>query len=464
MKSWADNSSSDEDSDTDIKQNAVADLSGLLNTVSIDTDLSYDNTTVGVQSPVDIDADLDFPPVPPPVDFGHVPENAPNRPPYTAHIGNLSFGVKEKEELANEIEKLVTERYNGDESVSVTEARIGVDRDTGKRRGYGYVEFNTLEELLILLNLNDGHSVVSGRMIRIDVAQPRRDRPPMRSDSRSRHRGGSFNDNDGHRGPRSTSRNRGQSNFSQEIDGKQFRGGVRRTTSAPFSAADDDNAGNVPKRPTLKLAPRSKPLMGAVTTGLSNIFGGAKPREENVRSRQQQKSDKTGAVADTDRGNIKGKDVKAPVKGAIEPRSNGGRAGRIVGGGRGGRKGGRGRGDVSGRGRGDVSGRGRGDAPNRARVESTGDASGQVKTDASSHGTGDTSGRGKGGGRASKRGAARGRTTSEGSNAWNKRPISTSKITTPQTPPNEVIIPSEKSVTKVTNPFAAFIDIDSDSD
>jgi len=147
MKSWADNSSSDEDSDAGAKQNPKANFAGLLNTVSIDTDLSYDNSTVVCQSPVDADGDLEFPPDPEPVDFGHIPPNCGNRAPYTAHIGNLSFGMKENEQLANEIEKLVTERYNGEESVSVTEARIGVDRETGKRRGYGYVEFGTLEEV-----------------------------------------------------------------------------------------------------------------------------------------------------------------------------------------------------------------------------------------------------------------------------------------------------------------------------
>lgn len=106
MKSWADHCSSDEDSDDDGES---VDLSRVLETRSIDTDLSYDNSTVGVTSPGTYDID-DSPPVPPPVDYGIVPPNAPNVAPFTAHIGNLSFGVKEGTDLGDEIEKLVTDR------------------------------------------------------------------------------------------------------------------------------------------------------------------------------------------------------------------------------------------------------------------------------------------------------------------------------------------------------------------
>eukprot|EP00555_Chaetoceros_dichaeta_P007171 CAMPEP_0198263880 /NCGR_PEP_ID=MMETSP1447-20131203/13852_1 /TAXON_ID=420782 /ORGANISM="Chaetoceros dichaeta, Strain CCMP1751" /LENGTH=440 /DNA_ID=CAMNT_0043952637 /DNA_START=17 /DNA_END=1339 /DNA_ORIENTATION=+ len=440
MKSWADHSSSDEDSDAEADL-SVADLS-MLNSKSNDDGISFDNSTIGVVSPSKSYDDEDFPPVPPPVDFGYVPPNAPNEAPYTAHIGNLSFGVKEGPDLAEEIEKLVTDRYKGEESVSVTEARVGVDRDTGKRRGYGYVEFGTLEELLVLLNLNDGFSGVSGRMIRIDIAQPRRERQPMRSNSRNRRHPNSM-DNDGGRGPRSSSRNRGQSNFPTEIDGNQFRGGVRRA-NAPSSSGG--SSGGV--RPTLKLAPRSKPMAGGVSTGLSNIFGGAKPREENVRSRKQHNDGDSGAVASQGGSNTKG----GEGKGVVDPRQNSDRTGRN--GGRGDRKSGRGKGDVVGRGRGDASGSGRGDA------------SSHVRGDASSQGRGDASGRGAqgGGGKKNKRGNARTRSTNEGDNAWNKSPIPSSKNTPPPIQPIEVLVPTDKkSVTSVKNSFAALL-LDSDSE
>lgn len=450
MKSWADHCSSDEDSDADGMDLTGADFS-VLNSKSMDTDLSFDNTTVGAGPTGNSFDEENFPPEPPPVDFGTVPPNAPNVAPFTAHIGNLPFDVKEGNELADEIEKLVADRYKGEESVNVTEARVGVDRDTGKRRGYGYVEFGTLDELLILLNLNDGFSGVSGRMIRIDIAQPRRERQPMRSNSRN-HRNPNSMDNNGGRGPRSNSRNREY--FPAEIDGNQFRGGVRKANDPTSSSHGGSGGGEV--RPTLKLAPRSKPMIGEVSTGLSNIFGGAKPREENVRSRKQHNGEDNSAVARSGGSNTKG----GERRGTIEPRHNSDKTGRT--GGRGDRKGGRGKGDTSGRGRGDTLGSGRGDTLGRGR----GDASGRGRGDESGRGRGDASGRGAqgGGAKKNKRGNARTRSTNEGENAWNKSPIQSSKITLPPPPPMEVMIPGDtKNVTNVKNSFAALL-FDSDSE
>lgn len=347
--------------------------------------------------------------------------------------------------------------------MSVTEARVGVDRDTGKRRGYGYVEFDSLEELQILLNLNDGFSMVSGRLIRIDIAQPRRgQQQPMRSNNGNRRHPNSFDhgggrgprsnsrtrghpnsiDNGGGRGPRSNSRNREQSNFSPEIDGNQFRGGFPKTGGS-------GSGGGV--RPTLKLAPRSKPLMGAVSSGLSNIFGGAKPREENVRTRQQPNDVDKADVAGSGSGNTR----KGEGRGVQDPRHNSGRAGR--GGGRDGRTSGRGKGDAPGHGRGDTSSHGRGDASSHGRG------------DASSHGRGDrgdASGRGVhgAGGKKNKRGNARSRPTNEGENIWNKNPTPPSESAPSPIPPVEVSIPIDKKmVTSVKNSFAGLM-FDSDSE
>lgn len=452
MKSWADHSSSDDDSDNGIGQDLSVDVTRALKSTSIDTDLSYDNTTV---LPADnADDGLEYPPEPPPVDFGVIPPNVPNHAPYTAHIGNLSFGVKEGPDLANEIEKLVTDRYNGEESVTVTEARVGVDRDTGKRRGYGYVEFQTLEELLILLNLNDGFSLVSGRLIRIDVASPRRDRQQMH------HR----HNDDGNRPPRSGNGGRGQSNYGNDIDGNQFRGGLRRSPNNAGTSGSSD--GGMMKRPTLKLTPRSKPLDNTGTSASSNIFGGARPREEVVRSRKQQNGGGDMTGPDADRAIVGRSEEKSTGRGALlrqnsgrSARSNqssvGGRSGRggHVGrggrGGRGGRKGVHGRGDVTGSVRGDSS--------------SHGDAPGNVRGDGSSHCTGDASGRfaQAGVGKANKQGKSHTSPTNAGNNSWNKSSASLSKAPSTPTPPIEVLVP-KKNVTQVTNAFALLNDSDSD--
>jgi len=456
MKSWAAENSSDEDSDDDLQQRANLDIP-VFTSRSIDTDLSYDNSTInGAASP---DDDVECPPEPPQIDFGHVPPNAPSRAPFTAHIGNLSFGVKEGPELGNEIERLVSDRYNGDESVAVTEARIGVDRDTGKRRGYGYVEFDTLEELLILLNLNDGHSVIFGRMIRIDIAQPRREGPPSRQPARN-HRQSSF-DNDGYNHGRSQNREQSDPpsniNLPSNIDGNQFRGGIRRMGSMN-SAGNGSAAGSMATRPTLKLAPRSKPRT-SVLGGSSNIFGGARPREEVVKARQEQAK----AEPATGFGNIKRGEEKSAVRGTIDPRHSGGRSGRGAGGGRAGRRPGRGRGD---RVRVDASNHAPADVSSRA--SSRGRQVGGVRTNnrANLRAPADASGRGRQGGgvRTNNRANSRTRTTYvEGETVWNKNTISSNKPV-PPSQPVEVFVPIEKNLTKVTNPYSALLGDDSDSE
>ena len=137
-KSWADHCSSDEDSEPakhQLPENSIPSNQGAFPyNDTIDTDLSFTDRS-GTFLTKDVTLGEEYPPAPPPVDFGRIPPNAPGRAPFTAHIGNLSFGVKEGPELADEVEKLVRDRYLGDESVTVTEARVGVDRETGKRKG-----------------------------------------------------------------------------------------------------------------------------------------------------------------------------------------------------------------------------------------------------------------------------------------------------------------------------------------
>ena len=86
-------------------------------------------------------------PFPPPIDMENLPENMPTEAPYTAHIRNVAFNIKDEEDFGNKIEMLVKFRYQGSKRVKVTGARLGIDRETGKRRGYGYIEFATAEEV-----------------------------------------------------------------------------------------------------------------------------------------------------------------------------------------------------------------------------------------------------------------------------------------------------------------------------
>lgn len=83
----------------------------------------------------------------------------PSRPPYTAHLGNLSFDA--------------TEGDIGDffADCAVTNVRIVEDKLERKPKGFGYVEFGTLDGLKKALELSG--TQFQGRNVRISVAEPR---------------------------------------------------------------------------------------------------------------------------------------------------------------------------------------------------------------------------------------------------------------------------------------------------
>lgn len=83
----------------------------------------------------------------------------PKEPPYTAHLGNLSFDVTEGD---------VEDFFSGCEVSSV---RIVEDKIERKPKGFGYVEFRSLEGLKQALTKNE--TSFQGRNIRISVADPR---------------------------------------------------------------------------------------------------------------------------------------------------------------------------------------------------------------------------------------------------------------------------------------------------
>ncbi|ROW17784.1 hypothetical protein VPNG_00880 [Cytospora leucostoma] len=90
------------------------------------------------------------------------PQTIPDRPPYTAHLGNLSYDATQE---------TVTDFFEGCEVVSV---RIVEDRAEMRPKGFGYAEFATPDGLKKALEL-DGQSF-SGRNIRIRIADPPKDR------------------------------------------------------------------------------------------------------------------------------------------------------------------------------------------------------------------------------------------------------------------------------------------------
>lgn len=84
----------------------------------------------------------------------------PTEPPYTAHVGNLSF-----EATADDISDLFT-------GCGVTNVRIVEDKLTKAPKGFGYVEFETVEGLQKALDLSG--TTLQGRTIRTSIAEPRK--------------------------------------------------------------------------------------------------------------------------------------------------------------------------------------------------------------------------------------------------------------------------------------------------
>lgn len=79
-------------------------------------------------------------------------------------IGNLSFKATEPE---------LTELF--EQAGEVVSTRIVTDRDTGRSRGFGFVEMSTREEAERAIQMFNNYNVV-GRPIAVNEARPREDR------------------------------------------------------------------------------------------------------------------------------------------------------------------------------------------------------------------------------------------------------------------------------------------------
>ncbi|KAF5716399.1 translation initiation factor eIF-4B [Fusarium mundagurra] len=97
------------------------------------------------------------------------PQTLPDKPPYTAHLGNLSYDVTND----------AVGEYLAD--CGVVNVRLIEDRELQRPKGFGYVEFETLDGLKKALTF-DGENF-NGRMIKIKVADPPRGGDPGRGDS-----------------------------------------------------------------------------------------------------------------------------------------------------------------------------------------------------------------------------------------------------------------------------------------
>ncbi|ORY86275.1 hypothetical protein BCR37DRAFT_211949 [Protomyces lactucae-debilis] len=100
-------------------------------------------------------------------DFGAGPDRGygvrdpipmPDRPPFTSHIGNLTFDVTEGE---------ITDFFSN-QGAKVKSVRLVRDRETDRPRGFGYVEYEDQESLKQALSLSGAS--LAGRDVRVTVA------------------------------------------------------------------------------------------------------------------------------------------------------------------------------------------------------------------------------------------------------------------------------------------------------
>lgn len=77
------------------------------------------------------------------------------------YVGNLSFDTSN-----NRLEGLFSE-YG-----EVTDAQVIMDRDTGRSRGFGFVEMKDSQEANEAISALNGREV-DGRQLKVNVAKPR---------------------------------------------------------------------------------------------------------------------------------------------------------------------------------------------------------------------------------------------------------------------------------------------------
>ncbi|KAF4756448.1 hypothetical protein FOZ63_003091, partial [Perkinsus olseni] len=154
-----------------------------------------------------------------------------------------------------------------DRNITPVGVRIIMDRETGKSKGFGYLDFETKEDYEAALQMSGAN--FGGRTIRVSAEEHRRE--PRR---RSREP----------RGPRRDDREfrRGGRDSFRESD-RSFRESFERSSTTEEAEHHE--------RKKLQLKPRTKPLEemheDAAGRQRSSIFGNAKPRDETEYQRRR---------------------------------------------------------------------------------------------------------------------------------------------------------------------------------
>ncbi|CAH0402810.1 unnamed protein product [Chilo suppressalis] len=233
----------------------------------------------------------------------------PSEPPYKAYVGNLPSGL-----IQGDINRIFPD-------LSIKSVRLVMDKETDKFKGFCYVEFEYLEDLIRAIEMS-GVLNVDGNFIKIDVAEEkrndrgggfdrgRRDGGRDGRDGREGGRGGGGGGGGFRRDGGGRERERGGGGGGGERwaeGGRGSRGGSEEPRAGDWGRRAGPGPGPAPApqrpprrnfddmppsrpdttgRPKLKLEPRTvkEPVNSlASTSQASSIFGGARPREERLK-------------------------------------------------------------------------------------------------------------------------------------------------------------------------------------
>jgi hypothetical protein len=262
--------------------------------------------------------------------------------PYTAFVGNLAYKILEPQDMADGIAQLAQEHLNLE--IHVVDCKIVMDRNhaTPRHRGYGYMTVESLDELKALMQLNDMGVELEGRAVQLDTANGKRSGDRQAS-SGDRHHGNRHNDRRHRSGDRPFDRpHHDRQLFDRphhdrpHHDNKFFERPSDQQNERQTSVSSEG-------RQPLKLQPRTRPVDKQEETRPSEIFGGAKARDENTwnerrKSETQQQPDGARRAVSGGRGRGREGDRKHSGREGVR---EGGRDG-----GHGGREGGRGHREV----------------------------------------------------------------------------------------------------------------------
>ena len=104
------------------------------------------------------------------------------------YVGNLSYNIRD-----NDLEQAFGQ-YG-----SVASAKVMMERDTGRSKGFGFVEMGTDAEALAAIEGMNGHAL-DGRSLTVNEARPMEPRPAGGGFGGGRSGGGGYNGGGGNAG------------------------------------------------------------------------------------------------------------------------------------------------------------------------------------------------------------------------------------------------------------------------